>query len=625
MTYRPEIDGLRAIAVLAVIFAHAGFDALKGGFIGVDVFFVLSGYLIGSIILRDLEGGTFSFRHFYARRARRILPALIVVLIAAWLPAWLLMTHSEMLDFAPSVLASLLFVSNVYFWDLTGYFSPASETLPLLHTWSLSIEEQYYLLFPLIGFVTFKLLGRTAFFLMAFSLAALSLALAEWGVANKPDVNYFFTFSRVWEILAGTLCVWAEKRWSPKGIDAFGLAGLGAIAASILIYDATIPFPSLYALLPVVGTMAVLLFARAGTLCAKALSLRGMTAIGLVSYSAYLWHQPVFAYARIGGLGTTDGWIAIPLIGLILGLSWASWRFVEVPFRKGRSGIFANLPAAAIAFCTTGGLAGLSVLVYTTDVSITRYAVQDRPLIETTRRDALSYMRARSKSMLNAPFANDGRTKVFIVGDSFGRDFINILGENDHLDHLDISFHIISWHCGNVFITPQMDFPKKPLPSRCNDVARYEDDFVLRRLADADVVLLISRWRTEFIEFLPESLVEIKKYATGPVLVLGTKAFGSGDPHAYLDTAPRDRPALSVPVQSESIAVNTHMAALDLPGFIDVQRILCGDAGALCPIVATDGRMISVDEGHLTASGARDMGRRLIDGAPDLRRALDID
>ena len=623
MTYRPEIDGLRALAVMAVIAAHAGFNAFAGGFVGVDIFFVLSGYLIGTIIIRELEDGTFTFRRFYARRARRILPALFVVLTATWIPAWFLMTHSEILDFAPSVLASLLFISNVYFWDLTGYFSPGAETLPLLHTWSLSIEEQYYLLFPLIGFVTYKFLGKTGFFAVVLLLAALSLTLAEWGAANKPSVNYFFTFSRVWEILAGTLCVWIERQRKPRGNDVLAMAGLGAIAASILLYSAATPFPSLYATVPVAGTMAVLLFARQGTQSARLLSLKACSVIGLISYSAYLWHQPVFAFARLADLSATHSWIAAPLIALILGLAWTTCRFVEVPFRSGRTGIKSNLSAGLIATAAFAILASASIAVYSTDASLLRYSANDRPLFEVTRRDARSYMRHRGDAFLNRPFANDGRRKIFIVGDSFSQDFINLLAENGHLKDLDISIHLISSECGNIFLTDKMDFPPVALPPKCNDISRYETADIQNRLASADAVLLISRWHDKFVKYLPESLSQINAVANGPVLTLGTKGFGPGDPSLYREIPAEDRATFLAEIGSETQQVNERLSAMNLPGYIDVQRALCGSS-LKCAIITPSGHLVSLDRSHLTQEGARAFGPRFFENAPKLRAALGI-
>lgn len=339
MRYRPEIDGLRAVAVLPVIAFHAGSGLLAGGFVGVDVFFVVSGYLITGILIEELRAGRFSLAGFYERRARRILPALFLV-VAACIPfAWAWLLPGDMAQFASSVAAVALFVSNFLFWSEAGYFDTAAELKPLLHTWSLAVEEQFYVLFPLLLLGLWRLAhGRVLPWLVAGVLGA--LVLSHWSVLSHPEAAFFLIHARAWELLAGAaLACWLAGRASPAGaapavVEGLALLGLGLIAWAVFAYDASTPFPGLYAIAPVAGTALVVAFAQQGTLAARLLGSRLLVGVGLISYSAYLWHQPLFAFARHRSLSEPGAATFLALTLLTLVLAALSWRFVERPFRE---------------------------------------------------------------------------------------------------------------------------------------------------------------------------------------------------------------------------------------------------------------------------------------------------
>lgn len=341
LKYRPEIDGLRAIAVLPVILFHAGFSTFSGGFVGVDVFFVISGYLITSIIVKDVEAGTFSFWDFYERRARRILPALFLVMLCCIPFAWMWMLPMELKAFSTSVVSVCLFASNFLFWRQSGYFDAAAEMKPLLHTWSLAVEEQYYIIFPIAILLMWRLGRRNVIGSIAL-VAVLSLALSEWASSHYSSANFYLLPTRAWELMAGALCSFAIVKHSIPRDNVLSLAGLAAIAVSVFTYDETIPFPSLYALLPVLGTCAVLLFARQGTIVGSLLSFKPIVGIGLISYSAYLWHQPLFAFARIRSLTEPTWQLMLGLAIASIAFAYLNWRFVEVPARKRGAWPFPN-------------------------------------------------------------------------------------------------------------------------------------------------------------------------------------------------------------------------------------------------------------------------------------------
>jgi peptidoglycan/LPS O-acetylase OafA/YrhL len=337
LKYRPEIDGLRAIAVVPVILFHAGFELFSGGFVGVDVFFVISGYLITSIIIKDMDEGTFSLLNFYERRARRILPALLFVVLCCITVAWFVLLPSDMEDFAQSIVAVATFSSNILFWRESGYFDTAAELKPLLHTWSLAVEEQFYILYPLTLLFLWKFGERKILWLMIIGLVG-SLAVAHWGAYNKPAATFYLLPTRGWELLIGCIiALYLQGRAiQASNLISNTLAAIGLlmIVYSVFAFDQTTPFPSLYALLPTIGTALIILYARPGTLIHSVLTLKAFVGIGLISYSAYLWHQPLLAFVRHAQLETPTTLLTTLIIAITFGLSVISWKFIELPARN---------------------------------------------------------------------------------------------------------------------------------------------------------------------------------------------------------------------------------------------------------------------------------------------------
>lgn len=341
MKYRPEIDGLRAVAVIPVILFHAGFSTFSGGFVGVDIFFVISGYLITTIILSEMEQGTFSIINFYERRARRILPALFLVMLFSLLFAWLWLMPSDMKSFSQSLVAVSIFSSNIFFWRESGYWDTASEFKPLLHTWSLAVEEQYYVFFPIFLLVMWRF-GKRWIISSFILVTGISFAAAEWGAYHKPSATFYLLPTRGWELAIGAGIAFyffyrkqiMQNLFSHKLIDEiFGFLGLFMIGYAIFVFDERTPFPSFYSLVPTLGTGLLILFLSDQTLVGRLLSAKPILAIGLISYSAYLWHQPLFAFARHRSLTEPSEFIYAVLIFITISLAYLSWRYVEKPFR----------------------------------------------------------------------------------------------------------------------------------------------------------------------------------------------------------------------------------------------------------------------------------------------------
>ena len=359
MKYRNEIDGLRALAVVPVILFHADFKLFSGGFVGVDVFFVISGYLITTILIEDIENNRFSLFNFYERRARRILPALFFVMFLCIPFAWMWMIPSQMKDFSQSLVAVSLFASNVLFWKKSTYFDEAAEESPLLHTWSLAVEEQFYVLFPIFLFLAWRY-GKNRVFWVIIVMALVSFLLSEWSWRNKPTANFYLATTRAWELFAGSITSFVVQKRGVQKNDALALFGLACIVISIFVYDETTPFPSAYALVPVLGTMLFILFADKDTFAAKLLSTKAFVSVGLISYSAYLWHQPLFAFAKLRLYEKPPAYLMIMLSIASILLAVASWKFIEKPFRHksefSKNTIFALSLTGIVVF----GIVGIS-------------------------------------------------------------------------------------------------------------------------------------------------------------------------------------------------------------------------------------------------------------------------
>jgi peptidoglycan/LPS O-acetylase OafA/YrhL len=341
LTYRKEIDGLRALAVLSIVLFHAGFKNFEGGYVGVDIFFVISGFLITSIIIQDHKTGHFSFKAFYERRARRLLPALFTVLLVSMVFAWLWMLPGELTEFSKSLLSVLFFGSNFFFWNDSGYFSTSAEFRPLLHTWSLAVEEQFYFLFPVLLVITQRL-TKSIGIAVLLTLGIASFALSVWSSIFKPTFAFFLLPTRIWEFIIGAMAALVvlssyyskikDNRFITETVSLFGLA---LTIYSILFFKKTYFYPGLWAFVPVFGTALLLIFSTQQTVVGKALGAKPLVIIGLVSYSAYLWHQPLFAFFRLRELEPLSINLTWILILCSFGFGYLTWRFIEPIWRIG--------------------------------------------------------------------------------------------------------------------------------------------------------------------------------------------------------------------------------------------------------------------------------------------------
>lgn len=387
MNYRPEVDGLRAVAVLPVIVFHTGislggFQLLPGGYIGVDVFFVISGYLIASILCQELNSGTFTFADFYDRRARRILPALYLMLTACLVPAWLWMDASSLKDLGWSLSAVSLFLSNILYWSRSGYFTATSESDPMLHTWSLAVEEQFYFLFPLMLWILWRAGPKrmTAVFLL---LLAASLAAAV--TTDSRHTAFYWPHTRAWELLAGVVLAVNQRSilrlHRYKVLPALApVTGLLLIVLSVFMLDKNSGVPGWAALPPVLGTCLILAFAGGTDLGTRILGHRLLVVTGLISYALYLWHQPLFAFLRLySDLPPTVWQYSFAVVATFI-CAAISYRFVEQPVRNRNA--FSRKTVTLAVVAGTLALIGIGAAIVSHDGYPDRWSAEHNALGE---------------------------------------------------------------------------------------------------------------------------------------------------------------------------------------------------------------------------------------------------
>ena len=338
MHYRSEIDGLRAIAIIPVVFFHGGFSLVSGGFVGVDVFFVISGYLITLFLYSSLSNNSFSASQFYERRIKRLFPAIFFITTCCSIISWFLLQPYELEEYYGSLASVFVFASNIHFYHHSGYFDTSSELNPLLHTWSLSVEEQFYLVFPWILLLAFKA-GKKTVWTTVSLLIITSFCLAEWRVQEKPMAAFYFLYARSWELMIGSFCALLTVNSqltskTPQTLkECLSWLGLTFILFSIFTFSDATPVAGRYTLLPTIGTALIILFCNSQSSLGKLLSHRSLVFIGLLSYSTYLWHQPLLAFSRYYFSESFDFAISAGLCILSFILAYFTWKFIEQPFR----------------------------------------------------------------------------------------------------------------------------------------------------------------------------------------------------------------------------------------------------------------------------------------------------
>ena len=611
MIYRAEIDGLRAVAVLPVIFYHAGFAFAHGGYIGVDVFFVISGYLITSLIVEEKRAGTFSLASFYERRMRRLLPALFIVLFAAGICAWMLFTPQQLSAFGASVVATSLFASNFYFLHQTDYFAPPTLGLPLVHTWSLAVEEQYYALFPLVLWLGWRR-GIRGVAVIISTIALASFAWCEVSWRRSPDANFYLIFGRAWELMIGALAALSATRLGGVRAsvrDGATIIGIALLGFSMAAFDDGVPFPSALTLIPVLGSVLLVLFATSETWIGRVLRSPLLVGVGLLSYSAYLWHQPVFAFLREYSLEEPSRLMMLSACGAVFVLAYLTWRFVEKPFRDRRHLSRAQITGFAIGISSS--LIVLGSILVSTD-GMRQYSPNyERLNAVADRKSNAAYVRERFDRLRKRPFdPADPRPRAIVVGDSFAEDLVNALFENGTLDRYQVQTWYVPARCQIV----AMDFPTQMthVDARDRDACEHADTLLdaLTAIGQADLIVLAANWKDWSAEDMDHTVKSLNLLPHQKLLVAGSKSFGKISLARYYRMSSQQLLQLRHTVDSSQRTVNEMLAArLDSSVFVDLYALLCNDY--VCPLFTNDLDLISYDGVHLTPAGARYLGELL--------------
>jgi len=632
VSYRPHIDGLRAIAVLSVIVFHLNKEWLPGGFVGVDIFFVISGFLISKIILKELEQtSNFSYKNFYIRRFRRLFPAMVATFIFSIAAAYFLLSPQYLADFSKSTIAAVFSVSNFYFWANTNYFDTSAYFKPLLHTWSLAIEEQFYMFWPLTMVLLYRRWSQSGLLKAIVIIGILSLMLNLVLFGFRSDISSWFSINylsvsfdvdatafywlpfRVFEFAIGAALIFIDwdKCTRFTRMTCF-IVGFGLLVYSLIFLHEGLDFPSYYALIPCVAT-ALIIVSGSDHIFAKMLSNRLLISIGLISYSLYLVHWPVIVFYELSLLreaSITDYMImvAITFVSALL-----LYKFVEQPFRKPRqsanSAVLGNRTFLVTCFGSMLVVVGVSAHAYIKDGWASRYPVE---VMSQITRDPQEYVRlfADSEPYYSGPFENNGKPKVLLIGDSMSADLINAMVEGGSIDKLDVT-SLRVWHqCYNIF--PLDDATYREIYGSKHAVCRAQHESVMREktlIQQADTVILAAYWFNDKVQsHIGKTVAYIKDLGVSNVMVLGQKQQAFDGTH-LLGSYPL---ALLKKLRLQPNPKTTQLNKLLKSNaknffYFDLLDEFCNDDG--CRQSNDDGYVIVFDRIHLTPEGAAYVGR----------------
>ena len=623
MKYRAEIDGLRALAVVPVILFHAGFELFSGGFVGVDVFFVISGYLITTILIEDIENKRFSIVSFYERRARRILPAMYVVVMATAIASTLILFPEQLKSFAKSLISAPLFSANFFFWSERGYFGESSELKPLIHLWSLAIEEQFYIVFPI--FLSLLSKFKKTFYALLSITFLLSIASSYYITKIHFDTAFYFPITRAWELLVGSfaaLLLNKRKNIYPAGVAEFAaFFGLSLVIFSYLNFDSSTPFPGVYALIPVLGTFLFIMSASSTRYIKNIFSYKPIVFTGLLSFSLYLWHQPIFALTR--HLGIFDEHLVFITLCTVL-LSYLTFRLVEQPFRNRsifkRKAIFFSSAAVGVTI-VLGGL-----FMVKNDGLPNRFAEEDRSLL-TQLASYQGYNQRVFDSLENRTFDGSESKRVVLIGDSHAKDFLNIAIESELFVDVQFSTRQVNSECGNLYLDDysviESYIPENRL-ARCRFLGWYDGEEFRDILENADEIWLVAAWKSWVVDYLPSSIESLSDDFNVPVRVFGIKNFGSISPYDLISVPASQRGIYTQSANHKSIQISSHLARVmrEYEFFYPLLTPLCDGDYNQCKIFTDAGLLVSADGGHLTREGAIESAERLSDVLMNISNSL---
>jgi len=618
LNYRPEIDGLRAIAVISVIFFHLKINLFNhslfsGGYLGVDIFFVISGYLISSIIIKELNTtGSFSFKNFYERRIRRIIPVLFVVIIASTALAWMYFLPSSFIDFAKSIISTLIIISNFYFLDVqSNYFDLEVNFRPLLHTWSLSIEEQFYLVFPFVLFFSFKYLKFFLFHLLIFFFL-ISFFFSVWASEVYPWYNFYLTPSRAWELLFGSILAYVEINHRNKikfnkfFAEKMTFFGFLLIIYGIFLFDEQIKHPSLKTLVPVIGTGLIIWFGREKSIINKLLTYRSVVFLGLISYSLYLWHYPIIIFNNYN-------WsIKIPnyfILLIIFVISCISYFFIERIFRVKKIKFKLVCMVLISVFIA---LNAFSFYIIKNNGFKNRFATN----IENYKLDNQIHGKERTefKKKIGSPdFQKNTKIKILIVGDSHGRGLFNSFIQN-----LDL-FPLYDFAIDDV-ILETVNLLKYFKNNDCNKNKNS-------KFCKSDYVVISTNWKVRNDDILEKIFYLVKKNNKKLILTNTNVTFLNIGQNTIIDNFILKKKRIPNILESEKIkkkyyVVNSSQVIRNRTNelisnfskknkiiLLKKEDLLCDRFKKKCDFFTENGDKLYFDSSHFTIKGSKYLGK----------------
>lgn len=627
-SYRPDIDGLRAVAVLSVVGYHAFPANLRGGFVGVDVFFVISGYLISTILMGSLAAGRFSLIDFYRRRIRRIFPALLLVVGATFAVGWFALLADQYGPLGKHVAAGAGFVSNLVSWNESGYFDTAADAKPLLHLWSLGIEEQFYIVWPLILWAAWRL--RTNVLVWTLAMVAGSFAWNAWLVRTDAVADFYSPLSRFWELgcgaaLAGLTIRYNIANRAPSGATHLqSCIGAGLLGTGFLTITAASPFPGWWALLPTLGAVTLIAAGPGAWINRYVLASRPLVWVGLISYPLYLWHWPILSFIRILDAERPSRVVRLVAIGVAILLAWGTYRWIERPVRSGvgkrsttvaLAGALLAMGIAGYACFATGGFpfraSATAPVLNAGDVghaAFYRYSADHFTPCEAVD------IRAGAEAWENIPRcfqSRPGAVDVAIVGDS-------------HAEHLFIGLAEALPQANVVF------YLKSSVPVAANPA--YQSIF-RTVLADPHIrtVVLSAWWTLRFGELQAGVTPEAALRATVEPLLAAGKMVWLADDVPNFSFDPRLCKYAATLLRTYKCSDPADFYGKQLAGYaslfadfargdprlkiLDLAKHFCD--GTTCTM-ARDGRLLYRDSDHLNVTGSQELGRRLVADHPDL-------
>ena len=636
--YRPEIDGLRSIAVISVILYHLqisfdDFKILKGGFLGVDIFFVISGYLITSIIYNEiLISNKFSFINFYERRIRRLLPALIFIAFASFFLAWKYMMPTNFVDYSKSIIYSVFFSSNLFFYfSELEYIQEDALLTPFLHTWSLAVEEQFYILFPIFFLIIIKFSKKSLIYVLI-TISVISLIFASYFSNIYPTSSFYFIHTRIWELLLGSILACLEIDKGHRGNKPlpnlfFQIFGLFLIFFSIIYFDDNIRHPSHLTFIPVAGTAMLIWFSQKENLLIKILSNRIFVSTGLISYSLYLWHYPIFAFGRLQqeapSIKDKFEWLLLTFV-----LSILTYYIIEKPFRLKNKKFNINKISKIIPL-------SIIILILLNLYNIKNKGFTERQLItENFILDQKGYAindhyKFRENYSPKVFSENSLKKNILIVGNSYGEDFLKLFELNQNLFDKEI-ISLISPLKRNKNLIYEVSCLKELIVENstiCNNVNFTNN--VLDQYKKSDIIIFSSHWNKDDLDILDEIVKLSKKDGKKIVITshsLESKIFMPHNMNLLDSIVFKKRKLLVEDINyvektmytyiknfEEMNIILSKIASNNKVLFFDQQSFQCDHEKKTCDVMTPEGNKIYWDFGHYTSEGAKYLGRKIFE------------